>query len=251
MTEYIQTPDGQIQADFARRVGQVLLHYEAGVALEQPQDSYEATLTICLLQALLTNCVELIDKKVKNDRTGLKKIASRSLEEDPALFGLNLQCITRQWPSDRPLKYREIFKCLRNALSHPLPQKDNGLPTTGYTTLKSPSGMIEGFQFIQSPWVSRSGLDVTDRYKAKDEDLPELKKAMEEWRSNFGTSVLTVQRGLDGLNRIFLGEQRFIPCLQLDISTAQLRTMTLTLSERLAEPLSVVRPESSRVRTFT
>jgi hypothetical protein len=102
--EYIATPDGQIQADFARRIGQVLLHYEAGTAFGQPQDSYEATLTICLLQALLTNCVELIDKKVKNDRTGLKKIASRSLEEDPALFGLNLQCITRQWPSDRPLK---------------------------------------------------------------------------------------------------------------------------------------------------
>lgn len=251
MTEYIETPDGQIQADFARRVGQVLLHYEAGAALGQPQDSYEATLTICLLQALLTNCVELIDKKVKNDRTGLTQDASRSLKEDPALFGLNLQCITRQWPSDRPLKYREIFKCLRNALSHPLPQKANGFPTTGYTTWKSPSGMIEGFRFIQSPWVNRSGSDVADRYKAKDEDRPELEMVMNAWSSNHGTSGLSIEPGSDGLNRIFLGEKRFIPCLQLDISTTQLRTMTLSLSDRLAEPLSVMRSESSRVRTFT
>lgn len=30
--EYVETPDGQIQADFARRVGQVLLNFEVGVA---------------------------------------------------------------------------------------------------------------------------------------------------------------------------------------------------------------------------
>jgi hypothetical protein len=34
--EYNETPDGQIQADFARRVGQVLLHYEAGMAQMKP-----------------------------------------------------------------------------------------------------------------------------------------------------------------------------------------------------------------------
>jgi len=249
--EYTSTPNGQIQADFARRVGQVLLHYEAGVALGQSQDSYEATLTICLLQALLTNSVELINSKAKYDRTGLRQIASRSLKEDPALFGLNLQCITQQWPSNRPLKYREIFECLRNAVSHPLPQKAEGLPTTGYTTWKSPSGMIEGFRFIQSPWVNRSGSDLASRHKVTDEDRPRLEKVMNSWCSNYGTAGLTVQPGPDGLNRIFLGQQSFIPCLQLDISTVQLRTMTLTLSERLAEPLSVVMPESSTVRTFT
>ena len=259
--EFISTPDGQIQADFARRVGQVLLHYEAGASRGQPQDSYEATLTICLLQALLTNCVELIDKKLKNDRTGLTQIASRSLEEDPALFGLNLQCIKQQWPSDRPLMYREIFKGLRNALSHPLPQKANGLPTTGYTTWKSPSGMIEGFRFIQSPWVNRSGSDVTSNYKVElvkkhwstleKVKKPPLDDVIKDWSSNYGTSGLTVQTGPDGCNRIFLGTEPFIPYLQLDLSTAQLRTLTLSLSERLAEPLSIVQSASSTVRTLT
>ena len=41
--EYIETSDGQIQADFARRVGQVLLHYEAGMAHWRSLDCYEAT----------------------------------------------------------------------------------------------------------------------------------------------------------------------------------------------------------------
>ena len=33
--EYVETPDGQIQADFERRVGQVLLHYEADSGVER------------------------------------------------------------------------------------------------------------------------------------------------------------------------------------------------------------------------
>ena len=41
--EYIETSDRQIQADFARRTGQVLLHYEAGMAHRRPLDCYEAT----------------------------------------------------------------------------------------------------------------------------------------------------------------------------------------------------------------
>lgn len=249
--EYIQTSDGQIQADFARRVGQVLLHYEAGAALEKPQDSYEATLTICLLQALLTNCMELIKHGANNDGTGLKKIASRSLEEAPALFGLNLQCIAVQWPSDRPLRYREIFECLRNAVSHPLPQKAEGLPTTGYTTWKSPSGMIEGFQFTQSPWVNSRGSDVKNVYEVSNDKLAKLDEVMRTWGSNYGTSGLTIRQHKPGLNRIFHGENLFIPCLQLNISTVQLRTLTLNLSERLAEPLSVLKVDSSRAKAFT
>lgn len=41
--DYIETEDERIQADFARRVGQVLLHYEVGMANARPQHFYEAT----------------------------------------------------------------------------------------------------------------------------------------------------------------------------------------------------------------
>ena len=70
--ECIETPDSQMQADFARRVGRVVLHYEAAMERSDPQGSYEATLTICLLQALLTNCIELIKSRNKQDLTGTK-----------------------------------------------------------------------------------------------------------------------------------------------------------------------------------
>lgn len=146
--------------------------------------------------------------------------------------------------------YREIFECLRNAMSHPLPVRQGGLPTTGYTTWKSHSGVIGGFRFTQSPWVNSKGTDVTDSFKVKDENRHKLEGEMTKWSSNRGTENLAVNLGADGTNRIFYGNQPFIPCLQLDISTKQLRTLTLTLSDFLAEPLVNVRAPSPKVRTF-
>lgn len=235
--EYIETPDGKIQADFARRVGQVLLHYEAGMAGTAPHDSYEATLTICLLQTLLTNCVELIKSKGNHDRTGLTEISGRTIAENPALFGLNPSCITHQWSSDRDLTYREVLQCLRNALSHPLPQQRGAYKTTGYTTWKSQSGQIEGFTFVQSPWVNRTGSDVLPKFKVVEADLPKLANELRFWSSDHQTSGLAVVPIAGRKHQIFRGAEPFVPVLQIDISTTQLRTLTLTLSEHLAEPL--------------
>ena len=237
--EYIETSDGQIQADFARRVGQVLLHYEAGMTHRRPLDCYEATLTICLLQSLLTTCVELINSKSKKDRTGLVTISGQSISEDPARFGLNMDCITQQWHSDRDLTYRE---CLRNALSHPLPQQSGTHKTTGYTSWKSASGEIEGFTFVHSPWVNRTGSDVQPRYKVGEADLNKLEYELRSWSSRHDTSGLTVVPIAGRRHQIYLGANPFVPVLQLDLSTTQLRTLTLTLSEHLAEPLAQPQP---------
>ena len=235
--EYVETPDGQIQADFARRVGQVLLRYEAGISQARPQDSYEATLTICLLQTLLTNCVELVKSKNKKDRTGLTALAGKSIASDPGLLGLSPTCITQQLPSDWSLTYREVLQCLRNALSHPLPQQNGIYKTTGYTTWKSPSGEIEGFTFVQSPWVNSKGTDVLPRFKVGDADLPKLTNELKYWSSDHQTSGLAVVPITGRQHQIFRGAEPFVPVLKIDVSTTQLRTLTLTLSEYMAEPL--------------
>lgn len=227
--EYVKTPDGQIQADFARRVGRVLLHYEAGISHAAPQDSYEATLTICLLQTLLTNCVELIKAKKKRDSSGLAAIASKTIVEAPDLFGLSPTCITHQWPSERELTYREILQCLRNALSHPLPQQRGIYKTTGYTTWKSATGEIEGFTFVQSPWVNSTGSDVAPRFKVVEADLPNLTKELKNWSTDHHTPGLGVLSVAGHKYQIHLGAKPFVPVLQIDISTVQLRSMTLAL----------------------
>jgi hypothetical protein len=243
--EYIETQDGQIQADFARRIGHVLLHYEAAMERISPQDSYEATLTICLLQALLTNCVELIKSKNRKDRTGLTAIAGKSIAEAPALFGLNSTCITHQWASDRDLTYREVLQCLRNALSHPLPQQLGAHKTTGYTTWKSVRGEIKGFTFVQSPWVNSTGSDVLPRFRVVEADLPRLVNELKYWSSDHQTSGLAVVPVQGRQHQIYLGTEPFVPVLQIDISTTQLRTLTLMLSEHLSEPLAHLHQEGT------
>ena len=228
--EYIKTSDGQIHADFARRAGKLLLQYEETSTQRQPEDDCEATLTLCLLQALLTNCIEILNSKSKADGTGLRAIAGRSFYQEPILFGFNSGCITHQWAPGQQLEFRHVLGCIRNALSHPLPQNIGTYKTTGYTTWMSGSGNIEGFTFVQSPWVSRSGKTLQDRFKVDESNVAALQKTMDKWVSEYGTSNLAIRQIPKRLYQIYLGEEPFVPYLQLDFTTRQLRTLTLTLS---------------------
>ena len=56
--EYFRTEDGQIQADLARRLGTVLKQYHSQII---SIEKYEVSLSLSILQTLLTNCVELLD----------------------------------------------------------------------------------------------------------------------------------------------------------------------------------------------
>ena len=242
--EYIETEDGQIQADFAHRVGQVLWQYESHTQHLDSEERFEATLTLCLLQSLMANCLELIRSQSKIPESSWSILASRYISDDPTLLGLEQSCIRIQWPSVRSLQYREIIECVRHALSHPLPQRQTTLPMTGYTTWKSASGVIEGFRFSHAPWVNKTGSDLAPKFKPssnKQSEVEILGSTAQEWTRNHGTQGLEVRHVKGGRCQVFLGENPFIPVLKLDISTAQLRTLTLNLSERLSEPLSQVR----------
>jgi len=61
----MKNEDGQIQADFARRVGQILLQYDSSSGQVTDVTRYDATLVICLLQTLVINCQQLIRNKSK------------------------------------------------------------------------------------------------------------------------------------------------------------------------------------------
>ena len=148
--EYERTDDGQIQAAFAQRVGQLLVQYDQWRHQVPTVEQFEATLTIALLQSLLTMCNELIRKKKEpREIRSLAWLADRRLDEEPPLLGLTVDCVMQRWPSKKGLTYRDIIECLRNALSHPLPQTSVGLPTTGFTTVQGASDLIESA--LQNP----------------------------------------------------------------------------------------------------
>ncbi len=65
--EYFRQPENQIQAGFALRWGKLLAQYIDLRNALKPEERYDATLTVCVLQALLTTCSEL-RKTMENQR---------------------------------------------------------------------------------------------------------------------------------------------------------------------------------------
>ena len=64
--EYFRDKDGQIQADIAFRLGRIILQYES-ISLK-PEQKYESTLYLAVLQNMLTNCIELLNSLSKRER---------------------------------------------------------------------------------------------------------------------------------------------------------------------------------------
>ena len=224
--EYARTASGQIQADFARRAGQLLLQYERLSRALPAKDRYESTLTLALLQSMLTICWELLKDSQSSRRTSVS-----------ALFGLAPECVVQSWPAARGLTYREVFECLRNSLSHPGVQQQAVYPVTGYTTMESGSGQIEQFEFVWSPWVNGTGSDLLSRYAprdASDSVRVQLLTTATHWASNHGVDGLAVQPNAAGLWRVAYQGQPFVPVLKLRLDVRQLRTLALTLSDQLA-----------------
>lgn len=245
--EYSQTPDGQIQSDLAGRLGQLLLQYES-LRINLPiEKQFEATLTLSLLQTILTQCQELLRKKrdpAKAPR-GLEELvwlADRELEARPSLLGLDSSCVNEVWPSSKPLKYRDIIECLRNALSHPLPQTSEGLPRTGYTALSANNGAVQSFKFTQSPWVDTDG-NLERRCRAKSgtnaETISEAErvvKFIQGWTGTRGITGVTLGEDSNGLLIPTLNGMPFVPVMRIELNVGQLRVMTLSLSDYLSEP---------------
>jgi hypothetical protein len=238
--EYERTEDGQIQAAFAQRLGQLLVQYDHWRQQVPEAEQFESTLTIALLQSLLTMCQELIYSKPEpgdSAYTAVVQLAKRSLEDEPVLLGLSRDCVVQRWPSERDITYREVIECLRHALSHPGHQTNEGFPRTGFISVPGSSGMVEAYEFTQSPWVNRTGSGLSPKWfsNVKSADPPEkLVGTVKDWASNARVNEIEVKQ-LNGRWQPARHGQPFIPVLRLRIDVRQLRVFTAELSDYLSE----------------
>lgn len=251
--EYERTDDSQIQADFAGRVGHILMQYERFKPALPLSEQYEATLSIALLQTLLTQCQELLknhrsSKNAPQGLEGLVAMANRGFDEPPPLLGLTNDCILERWPSEKPVKYRDLIECIRNALSHPLPQNKEQHPRTGYTTIKGASDLIEAFIFTQSPWVGPSG-SLLPQYRPGKSEKKKFEDAsikISNWSRNFGVENVVLSETNDGYLPMRNGVS-FVPVMRVRLDVAQLRLFVLALSDYLSEPLQYLVGESVKI----
>ncbi len=241
--EYERTRDGQIQADFARRIGQVVIQY-GQLSQQLPEDQrYEVTLWVCLLQALLTNCSETI-KRNRSLNQSLKELSTVKLVEEPVRLGLDIECIEYFSGDLNLLTYAGFLECLRDALSHPNHQGgyERGASVTGYTTIKANSGKVEEFRFVWSPWVCEKERQLKDIYRPHSDSKKRetLERECRKLKKKLGIGDLEIHEAKGGCLEVMRSGRPFRPELRVRLTTTQLRTLTLELSQYLSEPLEKV-----------
>jgi len=144
-----------IQAGFAYNAWHLLKHYEELTVGAKPSTRYEATLTLCVLQSLLTNCYELY-RSLRRSRSGIVEVLDRavaSLLVDPDVS------ISNTFPE--VINGKSLLEHLRNAMSHPRAKATDPL-TTGYVTVPDATNIISRISFTDSPDLNYNG-NVTAR----------------------------------------------------------------------------------------
>lgn len=149
--EYFRTEDGQIQADLARRLGIMLKQYHSQII---SSEKYEVSLSLSILQTLLTNCVELLNNLQTRDKQN-NPFYNHPI--DPTLWGFDESNIIVNTFNEPQLTAEKIIRHIRNALSHPMKiQLTSTIKTTGYIT-KGDTSSIEKILFISSPDLNGRG----------------------------------------------------------------------------------------------
>ena len=145
--EHARRFDG-IQAGHAGNVGRLLQQYLQFANAQSAGERYEATLTICVLQSLLTQCSELLKYAQLSWLPDLRE----PLTDVPNSLGLTSSVILK-YTFPEPLTGAGLIEHVRNALSHPAPDEYFEFRPTGFTTTGAEDGLIHAYEFTDSPWI--------------------------------------------------------------------------------------------------
>lgn len=162
----LQRVDDVIRSGLALHASRLLTQYEQLTKDLGPAERYEATLTVCVLQTLVTNCWELWkslhDKRASRVFEPLREY-TLSMLADPEVE------VNNSFPGQPDLK--AVLEHVRNAVSHPRTNVTNP-PTTGYTTVEDGTGYISRLCFTDSPDLTIRGALRSGALAETDGDAP-------------------------------------------------------------------------------
>ena len=229
MGEYFRESNNRIQAGFALNTGKLLVQYRSLTANLQPAQKYEATLTICALQALLTNCTELMGA-MKRHQPGFW---TDPITDIPGHWGIRRSFVVSNTFPDE-LTYGDFITHLRNALSHPTsPDRAPQHPTTGYTTRPDGSGVITRFCFTDSPWVDRGCIHSKASSSAEGKVKQTLKSFQKRHR---GADEIKVEN-IQGKYQICRSNQTYLPVFVAELPLNALTDLAIELANHLSQPI--------------
>lgn len=226
--EHARRFDG-IQAGHAGNAARLLQQYLRFAASQPHTSRYEATLTICVLHSLLTQCAELLKYTQLTSLPDLQE----PLTDLPNSLGLTASLVIED-TFPEPLTGASFLVHMRDALSHPAPDEEFRFRPTGFTSTGDPSGIIHGYVFTSSPWIK------DDQRQPFGEKLPRstekaatsiIKRFCKEDRAAFALDVLPLE---DGLFDVGHRGQPYVPLLVATLPLDLLVDMTLTLAQHLS-----------------
>lgn len=219
-----------IQADFALRAGGLLVDYDQ---VKVDGKKFEGTLTVCVLQSLLTQCSELIQYLQAHGPT--VEFFSRPITDCASDWGLSTGLV-REYTFPSPLTLARLLEHMRNAVSHPSFDGSGAdhVPT-GFTTTDAGAGApIAAYVFTDSPWV-KSGR----RWFRKSLPFPkenEVSGLAKQWHRTYGVNdFLATRASPEGGFDLYRGDQIYWPVFQIELSIAALRHLTLELANYLGQ----------------
>lgn len=229
--DWFRDPERRPQAVFALHAGRLLADYFSlteNRCEDDGQERYEATLTVCVLQSLLTNCTELLTTM----ETEQKAIFGRVISDKPT-WGIQNSQFRNTFPDDPPTLAR-VLKHMRNGLSHPtVPQPEVEFPTTGYSTTNA-SERVTAFRVTTSPWAKDGRRFGRKRLPSSEAELARILKEDFHWKSRDG--FLEFRHHSDGSVDAWRGGSQYWPFFVIELPLETMVGLTINLADHLAQP---------------
>lgn len=224
--DYFRSANNQIQADFAHRVGRIATVYEKSTKAYPPDQVYEATLHICLLQNLLTSCSELIKTMSRRERTS--SFFTARFVDIPSLWGLRSSMVEINTFHRAETTYEDVIGHLRNALSHPTALNLSAeFPSTGFDSIQPKDGLISTVTFVNSP-------DVKENRPKMFQQRNEAERVMRLRGFPPNVEVRAATNGNHNKYQIFRQDDVYIRLFKIDVPVSNLKQFVLGLSDHLS-----------------
>lgn len=228
--EYFRDPKNQIYADIAFRLGRILTQYEK---MTTDEEKFEATLYLTVLQNLMTNSNEYVRQMTKSARRN--SIFNKEISE--SIWEVDDKCWIKHTFNEKPTLQNFITR-IRNSVSHPTNiDVESDFPSTGFTTIKNQSGVIDRFRFINSPDTRNNRLKELDEKQVINtiyQRNSNNKRIHEEFPEDI--SYRKIPKNEEKFELISNGEP-FIRISIIDLSVKQLGLFVKNLANYLAQPI--------------
>ncbi len=226
---YRRRPGDSVQAGLAFNALRLLHHYDDLTAGLLPDEKYEASLALAVLQMLLTNMVDLHERVSEAQA----ELVSTPLEGLPHEWHLDPTFVRSTFPG--PDSLRTVVKHLRDAVSHPTPPKKRGALGTGYTSLDDIVGLVRSFRFVHSPWVEGKAVR---RYTRAEDAGRVIDRFQSSWIPNDGPAFeLAVEQDQNGRYVVTHGGAPYVPEFEMEIPVSNLTGFALELANFIAQPI--------------